>query len=56
MPLIKIDDPKLDVEANDVGKLKLSDDDEKAISSFGLLTAKPILYVANVDEIGRAHV
>ncbi|HQR07316.1 MAG TPA: redox-regulated ATPase YchF [Gemmatales bacterium] len=31
-------------------KLKLSDDDEKAISSFGLLTAKPILYVANVDE------
>jgi ribosome-binding ATPase len=31
-------------------KMILSDDDAKAISSFGLLTAKPILYVANVDE------
>lgn len=31
-------------------KLKLNIDEEKAISSFGLLTAKPILYVANVDE------
>jgi GTP-binding protein YchF len=31
-------------------KLKLEEPEEKAISSFGLMTAKPILYVANVDE------
>ena len=31
-------------------KLTLDPEDAKAISSFGLLTAKPILYVANVDE------
>ncbi|OWK47198.1 redox-regulated ATPase YchF [Fimbriiglobus ruber] len=31
-------------------KLKLDPMEDKAISSFGLLTAKPILYVANVDE------
>ncbi|TWT98439.1 redox-regulated ATPase YchF [Stieleria varia] len=30
--------------------LTLSDAEAKAISSFGLLTAKPILYVANVSE------
>ena len=30
--------------------LKLDEAEEKAISSFGLLTAKPILYIANVDE------
>ena len=30
--------------------LKLNDLEQKAINSFGLLTAKPILYVANVDE------
>lgn len=31
-------------------KLVLDDSDAKAISSFGLMTAKPVLYVANVDE------
>ena len=31
-------------------KLTLGEEEAKAISSFGLLTAKPILYVANVDE------
>jgi len=31
-------------------KLTLEEPEEKAISSFGLMTAKPILYVANVDE------
>ena len=31
-------------------KLKLDDPSAKAIASFGLMTAKPILYVANVDE------
>ena len=30
--------------------LELNDLDQKAINSYGLLTAKPILYVANVDE------
>ncbi len=31
-------------------KLKLTKDETKVISSFGLMSAKPILYVANVDE------
>jgi GTP-binding protein YchF len=31
-------------------KLKLDEPEEKSISSFGLMTAKPVLYVANVDE------
>lgn len=31
-------------------KLTLDEAEEKAIASFGLLTAKPILYIANVDE------
>jgi ribosome-binding ATPase len=31
-------------------KLKLEDAEEKSISSFGLLTAKPVLYIANVAE------
>jgi GTP-binding protein YchF len=31
-------------------KLKLEEAEEKAISSYGLMTAKPILYIANVDE------
>ncbi|HMP16936.1 MAG TPA: redox-regulated ATPase YchF, partial [Gemmatales bacterium] len=31
-------------------KLQLRADEKKALSSFGFLTAKPILYVANVDE------
>jgi hypothetical protein len=31
-------------------KLKLTDEEAKAIKSFGLLTAKPILYIANVGE------
>ena len=31
-------------------KLQLDEAEAKAISSFGLLTAKPILYIANVDE------
>jgi len=31
-------------------KLKLDPEEKKLISSFGLLTAKPILYVANVEE------
>ncbi|XZE34590.1 redox-regulated ATPase YchF [Pirellulaceae bacterium SH501] len=31
-------------------KLKLEEAEAKAISSFGLMTAKPILYIANVDE------
>ncbi len=30
--------------------LKLSEADAAAVSSFGLMTAKPILFVANVDE------
>ncbi len=30
--------------------LKLDEAEAKAISSFGLMTAKPILYIANVDE------
>ncbi len=30
--------------------LSLTDPEAKAISSYGLMTAKPILYVANVDE------
>lgn len=30
--------------------LQLKEDEAKSISSFGLMTAKPILYVANVDE------
>jgi GTP-binding protein YchF len=30
--------------------LKLNEAEEVAISSYGLMTAKPILYVANVDE------
>jgi GTP-binding protein YchF len=30
--------------------LELTEPEQKAINSFGLLTAKPILYVANVDE------
>jgi ribosome-binding ATPase len=31
-------------------KLKLDEAEAKAISSYGLMTAKPILYIANVDE------
>jgi GTP-binding protein YchF len=31
-------------------KLVLDEMDAKAIASFGLMTAKPVLYVANVDE------
>lgn len=31
-------------------KLTLDDQESNALSSFGLLTAKPVLYVANVDE------
>ncbi len=31
-------------------KLQLGEAEAKSISSYGLLTAKPILYVANVDE------
>src|SRR3954451_22786087 len=31
-------------------KLTLDDAEAKAIASFGLMTAKPVLYVANVDE------
>ena len=31
-------------------KLKLNEGEQKSISSYGLLTAKPILYVANVAE------
>jgi GTP-binding protein YchF len=31
-------------------KLALDDLEAKAINSFGLMTAKPVLYVANVDE------
>jgi GTP-binding protein YchF len=30
--------------------LQLEEAEAKAISSFGLMTAKPILYIANVDE------
>ena len=30
--------------------LDLSDDERKAVASFGLLTLKPVLYVANVDD------
>jgi GTP-binding protein YchF len=31
-------------------KLELTEPESRAVSSFGLMTAKPILYVANVDE------
>ncbi len=31
-------------------KLKMTDDEAKAIRSLGLMTAKPILYIANVGE------
>jgi len=31
-------------------KLELPETEAKAISSYGLMTAKPILYIANVDE------
>ncbi len=31
-------------------KLTLTKDESKAVSSFGLMSAKPILYVVNVDE------
>jgi GTP-binding protein YchF len=31
-------------------KLKLDEAEAKSISSYGLMTAKPILYIANVDE------
>ena len=31
-------------------KFKLEESEAKAISSYGLMTAKPILYIANVDE------
>ena len=31
-------------------KLKLEEAEAKSISSYGLMTAKPILYIANVDE------
>jgi len=31
-------------------KLELDENEAKTVSSFGLMTAKPILYVANVDE------
>ncbi len=31
-------------------KLKLDEVEAKSISSYGLMTAKPILYIANVDE------
>lgn len=31
-------------------KLEFDENEQKAVSSFGLMTAKPILYVANVDE------
>ena len=31
-------------------KLVLPETEAKAISSYGLMTAKPILYIANVDE------
>jgi GTP-binding protein YchF len=31
-------------------KLKLDEADAKAVASFGLMSAKPILYIANVDE------
>ena len=33
-----------------IRKLELSEDDNKIIASFNLITAKPIIYVANVDE------
>jgi len=35
-------------------KLKLDPNEWKTVSSFGLMTAKPILYVANVDETDLA--
>jgi GTP-binding protein YchF len=42
--------------ANDepLRKLTLDEQESTALSSFGLLTAKPILYVANVDEADLA--
>ena len=36
--------------------VKLSEDELKLMRNYNLLTMKPILYVANVGEIGRAHV
>lgn len=41
------------IEQNDgqaLRTLKLTEAEAKAVHSFGLMTAKPILYVANVDE------
>ncbi|MDH5649032.1 MAG: redox-regulated ATPase YchF [Gammaproteobacteria bacterium] len=37
---------------NPVRSLELDDDQRLALKSFGLLTAKPVMYIANVDEQG----
>jgi GTP-binding protein YchF len=37
-------------EGNPVRQLEFSEDDKKLVKSLGLITAKKVLYVANVDE------
>lgn len=39
-------------EAKPVRSLKLSNDDQKTIKNLNLLTTKPTMYIANVDENG----
>lgn len=41
-------------EGTPARELELSDDDRKLLRGFNLLTAKPVLYVANVDEASAA--
>ena len=41
---------RLLLDENPLRKLELNELEEKAIASYGLMTAKPILYIANVDE------
>ena len=52
--LLKAIEPVLaQLEAgNPVRSLELKDEDKKALRSLNLLTAKPMLYIANVDEEG----
>lgn len=38
------------VEGRPAREAELDDDDWKLLSSFGLITAKPVIYVCNVDE------
>lgn len=42
-------------EANPVRSLSLNEDEQSLLSEYQLLTAKPVLYVANVDEAGLSE-